>query len=194
MRGFLIVAIVLFGLSGSLLAQKGAAPASRYYRLICLVHLTGSGKAGDPILPEYVAQGTAVAKAAIEATNAANAAAAAAAQAAGGSKSTPTANGVAVPTPPTTTQTPNPVAVTPPTTAALRPGILAWSMQKSDDGKMAILHLVAADHHAFDAILADKRSEVRVFEIGKDSKDSIEKELKKFRKDFDLTSFQVVAQ
>jgi hypothetical protein len=32
---------------------------------------------------------------------------------------------------------------------------------------MAIVHLVAVDHHAFGAILADRRPEVKVFEIGK---------------------------
>ncbi|HWB54952.1 MAG TPA: hypothetical protein VG722_12190, partial [Tepidisphaeraceae bacterium] len=47
---------------GVLPAQRAAAPTHRYYRLICLVHLTGSGKANDPIMPEYVAEGTAIAQ------------------------------------------------------------------------------------------------------------------------------------
>ena len=59
---------------------------------------------------------------------------------------------------------------------------------------MAIIHIVAADHSALDAILADKRPDVKVFEIGKDSKDAIEKEMQKHRKDFSLDTFQVVAQ
>jgi hypothetical protein len=29
-------------------------PSMRYYRLICLVHLVGTGGKGDPIRPEYV--------------------------------------------------------------------------------------------------------------------------------------------
>jgi hypothetical protein len=117
--------------------MNAAEPTARYYRIICLVHMTGSGKHDDPLRPEYV---PAVAN------------------------------------------------------ASSRSGILAWSMQPSDDGKMAILHLVAADHRAFDALLNDKRPDIRVFEIGKQGKDSIEKEMKKFRKDFDLDSFRVVAQ
>jgi len=67
-------------------------------------------------------------------------------------------------------------------------------MQPSDDGKMAIIQIVAADHSAFDAILSDKRPEIRVFEIGTSKKNDIEQELKKFKKDFDLENFQVVAQ
>jgi hypothetical protein len=75
-----------------------------------------------------------------------------------------------------------------------RSGILAWSQQVADDGKMAIVHLVAADRNAFAAILADKRPEMRVFEIGKDKREDIEKELRKFKKDFDLDTLKVVAR
>ena len=75
-----------------------------------------------------------------------------------------------------------------------RAGIIAWSMQVADDGKMAILHLVAEDRNAFAPVLADKRSELRVFEIGKDTPEVIEKEMKKFKKDFTLDSLKVVAQ
>jgi hypothetical protein len=35
-------------------AQHSVEASARYYHLICLVHLTGSGLKGDPILPEYV--------------------------------------------------------------------------------------------------------------------------------------------
>jgi len=59
---------------------------------------------------------------------------------------------------------------------------------------MAILHIVAADHHAFDSILADKRGEIRVFEIGKDSKATIEAEMQKYKKTFTLAGFPVVVQ
>jgi hypothetical protein len=34
--------------------QHPAPPEALYHRLICLVHLTGSGKLGDPRRPEYV--------------------------------------------------------------------------------------------------------------------------------------------
>ena len=75
-----------------------------------------------------------------------------------------------------------------------RTGIIAWSQQIADDGKMAIIHVVAVDRQAFAPMLADKRPEIRVFEIGKDSPEAIEKELKKFKKDFTLDSIRVVAQ
>jgi len=81
-----------------------------------------------------------------------------------------------------------------PAAIAARDGIIAWSMQVSDDGKYALVQFVAVNRKAFDAILADKRPDIRVFEIGKDKKDDIEKELRKFRKDFDLAGLQVVAQ
>ena len=91
MRRILVVfALVLLSTSGTLFAQKGADPAQRYFRLICLVHLTGSGQAGDPVVPEYVVQGTAVATASVLAATTALAA------------NPPSGSGNAPPTPPTT--------------------------------------------------------------------------------------------
>ena len=113
-----------------------SAPEARYYRLICLVHMVGSGKENDPIRPEFVPARAA---------------------------------------------------------AAARDGILSWSAQMTDDKSMAIVHVVAASRKALDAIVNDKRAEIRVFEIGKHGKDTIEQEMKKYKKDFDLRKFQVVA-
>jgi len=81
-----------------------------------------------------------------------------------------------------------------PATLGSRDGIIAWSMLTSDDGNYALVHLVAVNRKAFDPILNDKRPDIRVFEIGRDKKDDIEKELKTFKKDFDLEKFQVVAR
>jgi hypothetical protein len=132
-----IAVLILSGFPLSLPAQQHAAdPTLRYFRLIGLVHLTGSGRHTDPIRPEYV----------------------------------PTA------------------------AAASRDGILAWSIQLTDDKSMAIIHLVASNHHAFDALLNDKRPEIRVFEIGKHDRATIERELRLVKKDFDLDKFRVVAQ
>lgn len=121
-------------------------------------------------MPEYVAEGVAAAQAG-------DAAAA--------------ARAVAI------SQTENVAGTPPAATPAFikaRPGIVAWSMQLSDDKTMAIVQLVAVDHHAFDAILADTRSEIRVFEIGKDSKAAIEAEMQKHKKGFSLDGFRVMAQ
>lgn len=108
----------------------------QYVRLVCLVHLQGSGKLGDAVRPEY----------------------------------TPATDGT-----------------------ASRNDVLAWSAQLTDDGKMAIVQLVAANPLAFSAIRTDQRPEVRVFEIGKNSRAEIETEMRKHRKDFSLDSIQVVA-
>jgi hypothetical protein len=130
------ISIALF--SGTVFGQQHAVdPAQRYHRLICLVHLTGSGKSSDGIRPEYV-----------------------------------------------------PVSADP----ASRSGILAWSSQATDDGRMAIVVYVAADRTAFQSILADKRPEIRVFEIGKDDRNTIEAELRQYKKDFNLDTMMLEVQ
>jgi hypothetical protein len=135
---FSAVLLLLFCIfSGILPAQHAVDPAARYYRVIGLVHLTGSGKLGDPIRPEYVPG---------------------------------------------------------PTDAVTRDGIIAWSSLPTDDGKMAIIHIVAVNHHAFDTILADARPEVKVFEIGKHEPAAIEAALQLVRAGFTLDSLKVVAQ
>jgi hypothetical protein len=73
-------------------------------------------------------------------------------------------------------------------------GIIALSMQATDDGKMAIIQVVAVDRHAFDAIFADKRAEIKVFEIGVDSREKIEDFLKAHKAGFTLDSLRVGAQ
>lgn len=59
---------------------------------------------------------------------------------------------------------------------------------------MAILQVVAVDRNAFEAILTDKRAEIRVFEIGTDKPEAIEAEMRKYKQDFSLSSLQTVAQ
>ena len=76
------------------------------------------------------------------------------------------------------------------TQARSRGTILAFTQQLSDDGKSAIVELVASDRSAFQAILNDKQ--IKVFVKGTDKKDDIEKELKRYKKDFDLDKFGVV--
>ena len=192
----MVLTLFVLNASGILLGQKQvAAPTSRYYRIIALVHLTGSGKAGDPILPEYVAQGTAVAQTAMATAIAASAPT----QTGTGGTPAPTAGagivanaGTAQPVTGNQQPMPTPVSATAPPIA--RPGFLAWSMQKSDDGKMAIVHIVAADPGAFATILSDTRPEIRVFQIGKDSPQTIQAEMQKYRKDFNLATFEVPVQ
>lgn len=136
-RSFIALLTLIWTFAGVLHAQHAVDPGHRYFRLIALVHLTGAGKAGDPILPEYVPKKG---------------------------------------------------------DAPSRDGIIAWSSQLTDDGQMAIVHLVAANHHAFDTILADKRPEIKVFEIARDDPAAIETALQQFRKTFTLDSLRLVAQ
>lgn len=75
-----------------------------------------------------------------------------------------------------------------------RNGIIAWSVQATDDNSMAIVHMVAVNHRAFDLVFADTRPEILVFEIGKDSQAKIEAALQKYKKGFSLDRFKVVAQ
>jgi hypothetical protein len=79
-----------------------------------------------------------------------------------------------------------------PTAGSSQPssGIIGFMHQASDDGKYALVEYVAKDKSAFAAILKDKK--VTVFFKGKDSKKTIEAELKKYKKDFDLSNFGLV--
>jgi hypothetical protein len=81
-----------------------------------------------------------------------------------------------------------PAAASSPT--ASRSGIMAYSFQVSDDGQYALTEFVARERSAFAAILGDPG--VKAFTKGKDKKDDIEKELKKYKKDFDLEKFGLV--
>jgi hypothetical protein len=138
MRLYGAALLALFSLSSSgLLAQHAVDPSQAFHRLICLVHVTGTGTDSDPIRPEYV---------------------------------------------PAIGAKPD------------RSGIIAWSFQLSDDGTMAIVHVVAADRGAFEKILADKRPEIRVFELGKVPRVLIEAEMRKYKANFSLDSLQVVAR
>lgn len=80
----------------------------------------------------------------------------------------------------------------PPSKGQSRTDIVAYSHQVSDDGRFALVEFVARDRKAFQAIFNDKT--VKVFEKGKDKKDDLEKELKKFRKDFDFSKFAAVVR
>lgn len=75
--------------------------------------------------------------------------------------------------------------------APSRNGILAFSFQPSDDGKYALVEFVARDRSALRDILNSKRPDVKVFEKGKVKREDVEKEFRKYRKDFDLNKFGV---
>jgi hypothetical protein len=68
-------------------------------------------------------------------------------------------------------------------------GILGFTYVLSDDGQHALVEFVAKDRAAFQQILAD--STVKSFLKGRDNREDIETEFKKYKKDFDFTHFGV---
>lgn len=77
-----------------------------------------------------------------------------------------------------------------------RDGIIAFTYQVSDDGKSALLELVARDRAVFEEILNDQhvRSDVKFFQKGKVRKDDVQTEFRKHKRDFDLDNFGVSVQ
>jgi hypothetical protein len=69
-------------------------------------------------------------------------------------------------------------------------GIIAFSYIPSDDGKFALVELVARDRAAFQPLFNDKT--ITVFEKGRANKSQIESTLKLYRKDFSLDTFGTV--
>lgn len=70
-------------------------------------------------------------------------------------------------------------------------GIVAFAFQESDDGRFALVEVVARDRAAFKEILTGNRSDVKVFQKGKVNQDDVVKEFRKYKKDFDFERFGV---
>ena len=68
-------------------------------------------------------------------------------------------------------------------------GIIAFSYQVSDDGKMAVVELGARDKAALEAVTRSARPGVQVFERGKGNAAAVEAEIRKHIKDFDVAKF-----
>jgi len=85
--------------------------------------------------------------------------------------------------------TPLPSALKAAATSRSRTAILGFTYVLSDDGKHALVEFVARDRAAFQQILADPT--VKSFVKGKDKREDIEAEFKKYKKDFDFTHFGV---
>jgi hypothetical protein len=79
------------------------------------------------------------------------------------------------------------------------PVITGFSYQLSDDGKFALVEFVTPNKSAFNTILADAKADITgvnltIFERGKATREQIETEFRKYKKDFDLTKLGVSAQ
>jgi hypothetical protein len=77
--------------------------------------------------------------------------------------------------------------------APTRDGIIAFNYQESDDGRYALVEFVALDQTAFAPILEekDRRVDLKVFVKGKDRRDDVETEFRKFKRNFDIERFRV---
>ena len=78
--------------------------------------------------------------------------------------------------------------------AAIQPGIgiIAFAVQPADDGRHAIIELVALQRAVLAQILADRS--IVVFEKGVTSNANIESAIRPFQKGFSLQNFGVVVQ
>ena len=84
-----------------------------------------------------------------------------------------------------------PMYVPKPGEAPSREGIIAFTYQLSDDGKSALVEFVAHDHAGLAGILRDReyRQDLVVFEKGRHKREDIEREFRKYKKDFNLDNF-----
>jgi hypothetical protein len=71
-------------------------------------------------------------------------------------------------------------------------GIIAYSYQVSDDGRYALVEFVARDRSAFQELLSSKSQAIKVFEKGKDRREDIEQEFRKYKKNIDLNLLGMV--
>ena len=75
-----------------------------------------------------------------------------------------------------------------------QPRIIGFSYQVSDNGEFALVEFVARDKKALEPILSDKRPNVKVFRKGRATRQQIESEFLKHKKDFDWNRFGVIAR
>ena len=73
-------------------------------------------------------------------------------------------------------------------------GIIAWTYQLSDDGKSALVELVARDASAFDSVKKLNGASTQVFTRSSHSKSQIESAFKAQRKEFDFKKFGAVVR
>jgi hypothetical protein len=69
------------------------------------------------------------------------------------------------------------------------PGILGFRYELSDDRKTALLELTARDQEALKPFRETKRADVKVFEVGKATKEEIQTEFRKYKPSFDADQF-----
>jgi len=69
-------------------------------------------------------------------------------------------------------------------------GIVSFRFEVSDDGKTALVELIATNRAALKPILQTTRGDVRIFEKGKATKEEITTAFRPHKKDFDADKFE----
>jgi hypothetical protein len=69
------------------------------------------------------------------------------------------------------------------------PAGVSWRWIPSDDGRLAIVEVSAPSARMLAPLRGDARPEVRLFERGRDSREDVEREIRRIRKDFTLERF-----
>jgi len=75
-----------------------------------------------------------------------------------------------------------------------RDGILAMQFQVSDDGKTALVEMVAVNADALKPILSSKAAGVKVFQRGKNTQAEVEAEFRKYKANFSFDGFTARVQ
>ena len=69
------------------------------------------------------------------------------------------------------------------------PQILSFRYELSDDKKTALLEIVGRDEEALTELRNAKRADVKIFELGKATKEEIQAEFRKYKPGFDADKF-----
>jgi hypothetical protein len=73
-----------------------------------------------------------------------------------------------------------------------RAGIIAFQFQLSDDGNSALVEFVAVDRGAINGILRSNDPRIKAFEVGKSTRQEIETEFRKYKRNFSFDNFHPV--
>jgi len=68
-------------------------------------------------------------------------------------------------------------------------GVISFTAELSDDGRFALVEIVARNRTAFAAMLADRRPDIRVFEKGKVTAADLEREFRRHKPSFSADKF-----
>lgn len=68
-------------------------------------------------------------------------------------------------------------------------GILSFSFELASNGQVALVEFVAKDRSALKPILESKRTDIKVLERGKFTKEDLEREFRQHKPDFDADKF-----